>query len=513
MIKEVVVLNILFLVFSFTPQALNVATNWVRRLECDPTVHSSCSQNNQCKLGKGSCNKDPKKCQGNLICSKQQDVGCNYDVPRCAGVTCCIDPNPENRRVPEGFIREIGFYCGRSEDYVDRKNAIDQCSKKPNCIAVSDLDCDGDLFTICEQNSKPYKNRKSCIYRKRNYYSACDTSCDNTFKKSPLHAVEGMQGTWICRGLWDDPPDVTHGGCNYWTKNTAGTVEACEQECEDSNFSKSLTSLRLSGDRVSEMEMCKDGCRKGKGLGNNNNAEIKPHIDENEDNNPDGNVGITGRSVDFEQKEGLHCTTKESKYDNLETAKNECGKISNCFAVADHNCGRPDYYHCYKMPTAIENPSTGSWCVHVKVRGNVNPKNEGTTSSSAITETPTGIAVTKTFPLVPVAIGGGGALLLICVLLACFIIRRKRNAKQSNTDENQGEYQDDDNYDSLYAEGNNTRNNQIVANRPNPEVIENPYYGGAEDGNPNDNTTNTNVQRQSQGFTTVTVVDNLYYDM
>ena len=74
------------------------------------------------------------------------------------------------------------------------------------------------------------------------------------------------------------------------------------------------------------------------------------------------------------------------------------------------------------------------------------------------------------------------------------------------------EYNEDPSYDSVYPERNKKRDNRVAANRPNPDVIENPYYGGADDGIANENTTNTNMQRQDQGFTSVTVVDNLYYE-
>jgi hypothetical protein len=65
--------------------------------------------------------------------------------------------------------------------------------------------------------------------------------------------------------------------------------------------------------------------------------------------------------------------------------------------------------------------------------------------------------------------------------------------------------------DSVDTKDTNPRLNRIGANNSPANIIENPYYGDDDDVMNAVNASNTNVQRQDQGFTSVTVVDNLYY--
>ena len=92
----------------------------------------------------------------------------------------------------------------------------------------------------------------------------CDTFCDKTFEKRLLHDRAGAkEGTWFCRGLWNYPEDTTYGGCNYWKKSAAGSLEECKNECDNSGFEG--TARRTDGNPVSEVEMCKEGCEEGEG--------------------------------------------------------------------------------------------------------------------------------------------------------------------------------------------------------------------------------------------------------
>ena len=71
---------------------------------------------------------------------------------------------------------------------------------------------------------------------------------------------------------------------------------------------------------------------------------------------------------------------------------------------------------------------------------------------------------------------------------------------------------DDGHYDTVYATSNTTRNHRVAAKDFKIEVIENPYYGDVDEATATESSGKRTVQRKDAGFTTVTALNNLYYE-
>ena len=88
----------------------------------------------------------------------------------------------------------------------------------------------------------------------------CDQYCDKTYRGRE-HADTHEVGAWFCRGLWKHYSKF-HGGCHYWRKAGAVSIEGCKAQCRESGMSGVVVSL--NGARsVTEIESCIDGCAKG----------------------------------------------------------------------------------------------------------------------------------------------------------------------------------------------------------------------------------------------------------
>ena len=94
--------------------------------------------------------------------------------------------------------------------------------------------------------------------------SRCEIFCEKSFSKRKHDSTQEV-GAWFCRGLWKHNSDK-EGGCKYWTREDASSLNSCKNECSSAGFGgfgNWIISRANGNGRISETDMCKKGCEWG----------------------------------------------------------------------------------------------------------------------------------------------------------------------------------------------------------------------------------------------------------